>query len=495
MKQSQGYDLSNEDYLKQINANKQIEYQKKAERDVLQKQLDSSTLDKNSEEYQKWIDQITQLDTEIMQLSETNHGLYDDMRNNGYKVFERMYDASEKLRKSYSTLKGLINDDMNFDDDGKFTNAGLVSLDQTMKTYQSNQKDLDTALKQRQSYIDRFNAVNEDGTKKYPEYSQQEFDNDMQNVTTTIQESITATNSARQEAINMIAAQAKAELDALNKVIDARKKALQKKEEYYEYDKKIKSQTNDLKSLEAQIQALQGIDDAESKAQKARLEAQKKQSQETLDDTVIQHQYDMQVEGLSDLSEQLQENYEKFTKDLNSNFDKANEQLDAVNHYLDANQDILKKAANEIIKGVTGKDIDFSNLSYKSDLWYSEPSKKAKGDRRVNSDQIAITQEKGEEMIMYKGGLITPLHAGDTVFNHTLTERLYDMAQNYPNIVSTPNVARSLEANNIAPVISCPITINGNANEQDIINAVNKMMPQINKSVTTAIRADLRKAH
>ena len=144
---------------------------------------------------------------------------------------------------------------------------------------------------------------------------------------------------------------------------------------------------------------------------------------------------------------------------------------------------------------VTGKDIDFSNLSYKSDLWYSEPSKKAKGDRRVNSDQIAITQEKGEEMIMYKGGLITPLHAGDTVFNHTLTERLYDMAQNYPNLMSVPSVTRSTDADNIAPVISCPITINGNANEQDVINAVNKMMPQINKSVTTAIRADLRKAH
>ena len=495
LKQSQGYDLSNKDYLKQINANKQIEYQKKAERDVLQKQLDSSTLDKNSEEYQKWIDQITQLDTEIMQLSETNHGLYDDMRNNGYKIFERMYDASEKLRKSYSAIKDLINDDMTFDDDGKFTNAGLVSLDQTMKTYQNNQQDLDTALKQRQSYIDRFNAVNEDGTKKYPEYSQQEFDNDMQNVTTTIQESIAATNSARQEAINMIAAQANAELDALNKVIDARKEALQKKEEYYEYDKKIKSQTNDLKSLDQQIQALEGVQTEEGRAQKARLEAQRKESQESLDDTVIQHQYEMQVEGLSDLSNQLQENYETYVKELNRNFDTANKQLDAVNRYLDANQGIIQKAANEIIKGVTGKDIDFSNLSYKSDVWYSEPSKKARGDRRVNSDQIAITQEKGEEMIMYKGGLITPLHAGDTVFNHTLTERLYDMAQNYPNLMSVPSVTRSTDADNIAPVISCPITINGNANEQDVINAVNKMMPQINKSVTTAIRADLRKAH
>lgn len=495
LKQSKGYDLDNADYMKQINANKEIEKQKAAERDALKKQLESSGLDKNSEEYKKWDDQIVQLDTDIKGLQETNHGLYDDMRNNGYKVFERMYDASEKLRKSYSAIKDLINDDMTFDDDGKFTNAGLVSLNQTMKTYQSNQQDLDTALKQRQSYIDRFNSINEDGTKKYPEYSQQEFDNDMQNVTTTIQESIAATNASRQEAINMIAAQAKAELDALNKVIDARKEALQKKEEYYEYDKKIKSQTNDLKSLDAQLNALENVNSAEARAQKARLEAQRKESQESLDDTVIQHQYDMQINGLSDLSNQLQENYETYVKELNRNFDTANKQLDAVNRYLDANQGIIQKAANEIIKGVTGKDIDFSNLSYKSGVWYSEPSKKARGDRRVNSDQIAITQEKGEEMIMYKGGLITPLHTGDTVFNHTLTERLYDMAQNYPNLMSVPSVTRSTDADNIAPVISCPITINGNANEQDVINAVNKMMPQINKSVTTAIRADLRKAH
>ena len=495
LKQSKGYDLDNADYMKQINANKEIEKQKAAERDALKKQLESSGLDKNSEEYKKWDDQIVQLDTDIKGLQETNHGLYDDMRNNGYKVFERMYDASEKLRKSYSAIKDLINDDMTFDDDGKFTNAGLVSLDQTMKTYKSNQQDLDTALKQRQSYIDRFNAVNEDGTKKYPEYSQQEFDNDMQNVTTTIQESIAATNASRQEAINMIAAQAKAELDALNKVIDARKKALQKKEEYYEYDKKIKSQTNDLKSLDAQINALQGVQTEEARAQKARLEAQRKQSQESLDDTVIQHQYDMQINGLSDLSNQLQENYEQFVKDLNANFGKANEQLDTVNQYLDNNEDLIKKSTSEIIKGITGRDIDPSVLSYQGKTWYSEPSKKARGDRRVNSDQIAITQEKGEEMIMYKGGLITPLHAGDTVFNHTLTERLYDMAQNYPNLMSVPSVTRSTDADNIAPVISCPITINGNANEQDVINAVNKMMPQINKSVTTAIRADLRKAH
>lgn len=176
------------------------------------------------------------------------------------------------------------------------------------------------------------------------------------------------------------------------------------------------------------------VNSAEAKSQKARLEAQRKESQESLDDTVIQHQYDMQINGLSDLSNQLQENYETYVKELNRNFDTANKQPWCCESLSGANQGIIQKAVNEIIKGVTGKDVDFSNLSYKSDVWYSEPSKKARGDRRVNSDQIAITQEKGEEMIMYKGGLITPLHAGDTVFNHTLTERLYDMAQNYPNL-------------------------------------------------------------
>ena len=63
--------------------------------------------------------------------------------------------------------------------------------------------------------------------------------------------------------------------------------------------------------------------DAESRAQKARLEAQRAEMQEELDDTVKEHIVNLRIDGLTDLSTKLQENYEKFVKDLAINIDSA----------------------------------------------------------------------------------------------------------------------------------------------------------------------------
>ena len=51
----------------------------------------------------------------------------------------------------------------------------------------------------------------------------------------------------------------KAEVDALDKLIDKRKKALEAKEDYYNYDKKIRSQQKDVDTIKAQIAALTGV--------------------------------------------------------------------------------------------------------------------------------------------------------------------------------------------------------------------------------------------
>lgn len=49
------------------------------------------------------------------------------------------------------------------------------------------------------------------------------------------------------------------EVDYLDKIISKRKEALDKKKSYYEYDKKIKSQSKDINSIKAQIRALEGV--------------------------------------------------------------------------------------------------------------------------------------------------------------------------------------------------------------------------------------------
>lgn len=82
---------------------------------------------------------------------------------------------------------------------------------------------------------------------------------------------------------------AEKQLAAINKTIDARRKALELEQNYYNYDKSLKSSTKDIELLNAQISALNGVTDAESRSLKARLEAQRQELQSNLDDQVREH--------------------------------------------------------------------------------------------------------------------------------------------------------------------------------------------------------------
>ena len=61
----------------------------------------------------------------------------------------------------------------------------------------------------------------------------------------------------------------------------------------------------------------------------------------------------------------------------------------------------------------------------------------ASGTRRVPKNLTALTNEDGNEILVTKKGMITPLEQGDGVVPSYLTDRLYDLALNG---VPTPNI-------------------------------------------------------
>lgn len=125
------------------------------------------------------------------------------------------------------------------------------------------------------------------------------------------------------------------------------------------------------------------------------------------------------------------------------------------------------------------------------------------GSKEIDKDQLAWTQEEGSELIYRKsdGAMLTPLGRGDTVFSADKVQKLYKLLENDPVSVmndaykfSMPNVENVVNTSNISPVIECPITIMGNANEEEVKSAIRTMIPEINTSVQNSIRKDLRKA-
>lgn len=87
----------------------------------------------------------------------------------------------------------------------------------------------------------------------------------------------------------------------------------------------MKSSNKDIQILRSQINALNGVADAASKSKKARLEAELQEKQDALDDTVKDHIYNLQIDGLDKLSTQLNDDYEKYCKELSSSVDKIEE--------------------------------------------------------------------------------------------------------------------------------------------------------------------------
>ena len=242
-----------------------------------------------------------------------------------------------------------------------------------------------------------------------------------------MQNAIKNASSYRDAILNIIKSQSQAVHDALFKQMDAYKKAKERKKQYYDYDKQLKSKTSEIELLDQQIAALEGVTDAESKAMKAKLEAQRKEKQDDLDDTVRDHVYDLQVNGLDDLKDQLSEDFEKWSKELTSNFEKATDVINNAVNSVGNNTATVMETLAKILKlyGVNPDDLLTSNDLGNLDGY-------ASGTKRVGGvPRLAMTNEKGREIIATKKGILTPVEPSDGIINHDMTETLMKMASEY----------------------------------------------------------------
>lgn len=94
------------------------------------------------------------------------------------------------------------------------------------------------------------------------------------------------------------------ENDLLKENVDIRQKATDAKEEYYQFDKTIKSKNKDINAIKAQIAALEGTTNVAAKAKLEQLKADLAEKEEDLEDTKHSHQIDMISKGYDNLTDQ-----------------------------------------------------------------------------------------------------------------------------------------------------------------------------------------------
>lgn len=433
-------------YDTQINdLQKQRKYKQNEVTD-LQKQLNASVksgiIKKGSEEWLEMTNQILEAQNAVSDFDTQIEQAKQDKITTVYEeMFDRAIEKANRLKDKISSINDLITEDMMIDKDtGNLTEMGALSITMNSQQLDTELNNLQTYVKKRQQIMDDF----ANGSSK-SKYGEKTYDELMSENDSAMQESLKNANNYRQSIISIVTNQAKAVQDAMFKEIDARKKALKKKKEYYDYDKTIKKKTDEIELIKQQIRGLEGLTDAESKAQKARLEASLKNKQDDLDDTVRDHVYDITVNGLDDLETQLSEDFEKWSNQLSSDLAKMSDAISNAINGAGENYSDMMEGIDYILNNIGGitsgqyfTNQDKSNMkkSNSLDTGYNSGHLKgyAKGTKRVGGvPRVAMTNENGREIIVTKKGILTPVEPSDGIIPNDMTETLMKMAMDYQN--------------------------------------------------------------
>ena len=159
--------------------------------------------------------------------------------------------------------------------------------------------------------------------------------------------------------------------------------------------------------MEAQVRALSGINTEEAKAQRARLNAELQEKNEDLEDTVRDHIYELQVQGLDDLQQQLQEDLEKWQKELAQNLQMASDTITQAINNTGASVSQIAHAMNELLGQFDLRRSDISDVQYNVGTATRNTKGFVKGTRKVGKNMTAFTMEDGREMIFTNHGILT----------------------------------------------------------------------------------------
>lgn len=319
LKQAKGQDLDTSDYQNQIDANERqaqiIDEEAAKMQENLNNKLNDGSIKYGSQEWMQMQNEINACKGSADDLRTSNEELKDSMRDDiYYRGFERAIKAAQNLQNSLTTISSLIDEDAMFDDDGNLTDYGTAAIATNIANVRSEKEELNQLMQERAKMAEHRD-----------EYSDTEWADAIQKSDQDIADAVKSIKSAEDSVTTILKNNAKQKLDAINKTIDAYKTSLSTEKSYYEYDKQLKSSNKEIQILESKRKALEGVNTAEAKAQKARLDAEIQEKKDSRDDTVKDHIYNLQIDGLDKLSTQLNDDYEKYCKELSSSVDKIEE--------------------------------------------------------------------------------------------------------------------------------------------------------------------------
>lgn len=490
------YDKTHGDYTTSESFDKPINEINKAQRhqeeaakklqEQLNKAVKAGTIKEYSDEWLEMKAEIVDAQTAVQDYENQMEQLKQEQILVQYEeMFDRAIEKAEKFKDKIEAINSLITEEMMYDyETGHLTEFGALSI-------VLNAKQLDTSLTTLKDYVKKRQQIMDDF--KADKFGEETYDKLMAENDASLQGALKDAQAYQQAIIGIIKDQAQAEQDALFKVIDARKDALKKKKDYYDYDKTIKNKSKEINLLKQQIAALDGVTDAQSRAEKARLEAELAEKQEDFDDTVRDHVYELQVDGLDDLKDQLSEDFEKWSHELSANLDKMSQAIaDAVANVGGNTADALNSIAKILEQfGINAGDMGITQ----GDLDVSKGESNQKNAvRSMDDSNIVRFNHVGGQIMITENGISTPMSVYDGMIPNDITEMLINMSmenQRFPlSELKMPEIKVTGGGNiyntNNAPMISVEV-------QGDLTKSTLPDLQTILKKANTYTQNEIRK--
>lgn len=330
------------------------------------------TLSPGSPEYQKVLDEINGYTQAILDAAKSTAEFKKAAVEIRFKPFDDAIDSLDELIDDYDTLKGMLDSDTFFSDAGELTAQGAANIALINKGLNAEQQKIADYKAQWENAQQEYNAGNltEEQLKEY----QKQY-------TDGIRESSKAIYSYNQEMLKMYEDQVTKENDLLKENVDIRQKAKDAKEEYYQFDKTIKSKNKDINAIKAQIAALEGTTNAAAKAKLEQLKAELAEKEEDLEDTKHSHQVELISKGYDNLTDQADNALDNTLNAVKSNSQMQTAIIDEMlnttkQKYKDAYAEINQIIANTGLKVSDQFQNNIKDSNLKND---STDSKKADG--------------------------------------------------------------------------------------------------------------------
>ena len=382
-----------------------------------------------------------------------------------YRNYEKDLQHIEDVKKALSSLSDMINDDALYNDDGSFSEHGIAKIALTMKNLEEAKSSVDDYKKK----IDALNKAHKQG-----KYNDDEYAEKLRELTDGYQNATSEVNSYTEAIKDLYKNQAQEELNALNELISKREECLQKKKDYYSYDKTIKSKTKDITAMQMQIEALNGVSTAESKAQKALLEEQLSDLEEDLADTQADHIYQVQIDGLNEQKEILQDIYDKFVDSLNKCLDAEGTIISNATVLSQNSIEAVRKLLDDIAKA-RGYDLNYVDNN-NSLAHFADGGKVISAKGKGRDDGVAWL--KAGEFVLNEQAF--------KAFKYTLPT-IDNLADKMSAMVKSANSAEKPVS-----IGDVQLIVQGNV-DRNVMDDLKKYQKQITDSVITNITKDLRK--